>query len=244
MDYYKILGLPYGASASNVKLRYRELSKTHHPDRGGSQLRMARINEAYQTLSNPTKRARYDAALRRQKLSPPPSRAVTPRPAPRPQTPTHAEPLGPIFETPIVPQKRNRRGFWWTLIVGVTSTCFIAVGLLAMHGVSIASPDSSEAAADRPAPTIAVDPPKDQPLDSPSAKITDSASTPVVFTPPTQEAVPAQNAVPQNATTTEECTHKTFGLFTFTRCRPDNDTSSCTELKNTSRHNYTCRSKY
>ena len=63
-DYYKILGVPRGASAEEIKKTYRKLAMRYHPDRnpGDKQAedRFKEINEAYQVLSDPQKRSRYD----------------------------------------------------------------------------------------------------------------------------------------------------------------------------------------
>jgi curved DNA-binding protein len=63
-DYYKILGVPRGAGADEIKKIYRKLAMKYHPDRnpGDKQAedRFKEINEAYQVLSDPQKRARYD----------------------------------------------------------------------------------------------------------------------------------------------------------------------------------------
>ncbi len=64
-DYYKILGVPENASQEEIKKAYRKLAHQYHPDRkGGSEEKFKKINEAYQTLSDPEKRARYDAMRR------------------------------------------------------------------------------------------------------------------------------------------------------------------------------------
>lgn len=63
-DYYKILGVGRGSSADEIKSAYRKLALQYHPDRnpGDKQAedRFKEINEAYQVLSDPQKRSRYD----------------------------------------------------------------------------------------------------------------------------------------------------------------------------------------
>jgi len=64
VDHYATLGLDRGASAAEIKERYRELAKRHHPDRGsGDDAELARINAAYEVLSDPEERRRYDETL-------------------------------------------------------------------------------------------------------------------------------------------------------------------------------------
>ncbi len=60
-DYYKILGVNKSASGDEIKKAYLKLAHKHHPDKsGGDEKKFKEINEAYQTLSNPEKRAGYD----------------------------------------------------------------------------------------------------------------------------------------------------------------------------------------
>ncbi len=62
-DYYEILGLKKGASLDELKKAYRNLARTHHPDvdkTTGAEERFKEINEAYQILSDPQKKAAYD----------------------------------------------------------------------------------------------------------------------------------------------------------------------------------------
>jgi len=60
-DYYKTLGIAKTASAEEIKKAYRKLALEHHPDRGGTDdAKFKEINEAYQVLSDPEKRQRYD----------------------------------------------------------------------------------------------------------------------------------------------------------------------------------------
>ncbi|MDP3270081.1 MAG: J domain-containing protein, partial [Legionella sp.] len=59
-DLYKVLGLSHTASAKEIKAAYKKCALESHPDKGGSSERMALINEAYTTLSDPTKRQVFD----------------------------------------------------------------------------------------------------------------------------------------------------------------------------------------
>lgn len=60
-DYYDTLGVPKGASDEDIKTAFRKLAHKHHPDKtGGDDSKFKEINEAYQTLSDAGKRAKYD----------------------------------------------------------------------------------------------------------------------------------------------------------------------------------------
>jgi curved DNA-binding protein len=63
-DYYKILGLERNAGADDIRRSYRKLAMQYHPDRNQgdrqAEEKFKEINEAYQVLSDPQKRARYD----------------------------------------------------------------------------------------------------------------------------------------------------------------------------------------
>ena len=102
-DPYRVLDLRHDASSDEIKRRWRELAREHHPDRAGADsvererltTRMARINAAYDVLSDPVRRARFDSSphARRERYAegrapdgeevgpppPPPSRPVTAR---------------------------------------------------------------------------------------------------------------------------------------------------------------------
>ena len=57
MDYYAVLGLPKNASQEQIKKQYRKLSLECHPDRpGGNANKFKELNEAYETLSDESKR--------------------------------------------------------------------------------------------------------------------------------------------------------------------------------------------
>ncbi len=62
-DYYEILGIPRNASPDEIKRGYRRLARQYHPDVNkspGTEEKFKEINEAYQVLSDPQKRAQYD----------------------------------------------------------------------------------------------------------------------------------------------------------------------------------------
>lgn len=61
MDYYQILGVTESASPDEIKKAFRKLAAKHHPDKGGDTATFQNINQAYDTLSDPQKRAQYDA---------------------------------------------------------------------------------------------------------------------------------------------------------------------------------------
>ena len=63
-DYYQTLGVGREASAEEIKKAYRKLAMEHHPDHNPgdkrAEERFKQINEAYQVLSDPEKRAHFD----------------------------------------------------------------------------------------------------------------------------------------------------------------------------------------
>ncbi|MFP4310720.1 MAG: J domain-containing protein [Nitriliruptoraceae bacterium] len=59
-DLYELLDLPRDADAEQVKRAYRRKAREHHPDAGGDEEAFKAITHAYQVLSDPQKRARYD----------------------------------------------------------------------------------------------------------------------------------------------------------------------------------------
>jgi DnaJ-class molecular chaperone len=65
--FYEVMGLDRGASADELKARWRELSRAMHPDRLGSTAEanaaFAEVTQAYAVLSDPKRRKAYDCGL-------------------------------------------------------------------------------------------------------------------------------------------------------------------------------------
>ena len=67
-DYYRILQVHFLAEPEVIESAYKRLAKKYHPDvntSAGSDARMKKINEAYETLRDTVKRRAYDTELRR-----------------------------------------------------------------------------------------------------------------------------------------------------------------------------------
>jgi len=63
-DFYQILGVPRDASQEDIQRAYRKLARTYHPDVNhdpGAEDRFKEASEAYDVLSDPETRRRYDA---------------------------------------------------------------------------------------------------------------------------------------------------------------------------------------
>jgi len=107
-DPYRVLDVPPDADAATISRAYWKLAKQFHPDRNGSALGrrlMLVVNEAYETLKNPERRAAWDrtrqAAAGRglaAESRPPtgPSR-TTATPTPHAPAPPIVPPPGPIL---------------------------------------------------------------------------------------------------------------------------------------------------
>ncbi len=62
-DYYEILGVAQDATAEEIRAAWRSRTRFAHPDSGGTSGLFRLLQTAYETLSDPAKRASYDASL-------------------------------------------------------------------------------------------------------------------------------------------------------------------------------------
>ena len=118
-DPYLVLGVPRDADDQQVRDAYRRLAKRHHPDlhpdaRAGD--RMRRVNEAWDVLSDPSRRSRYDADHARQ------ASAASSR--------WTWEPAGPSPSTPVRPRPVDARagGPPWLGLLAVLAVAWFALG--------------------------------------------------------------------------------------------------------------------
>ena len=68
MNYYDTLGVSGNASGSAIRTAYRKLARRYHPDvvGSGSAEKFREVQEAYETLSEGSRRQAYDMTLREQ----------------------------------------------------------------------------------------------------------------------------------------------------------------------------------
>lgn len=118
-NYYELLGLSAEASPEEIRRRYRELARKYHPDlqseQAGAHERFLHINEAYQVLGDPVRRASYDLQLRDQRrrtAAPAPGSPAEPgayrTPAPPPRAPA-ANPRPPGADPRFATAETRRR---------------------------------------------------------------------------------------------------------------------------------------
>lgn len=60
MDPYKVLGVDRNTNENDLKKAYKSKAMKHHPDRGGDEAKFKELNEAYDILKDPQKKAAYD----------------------------------------------------------------------------------------------------------------------------------------------------------------------------------------
>lgn len=172
VDHYLVLGVPWTADAATVRAAYVALAKRYHPDVATGNPELAAFNfrqiaDAYQTLSDPDSRTRYDAKVRA---------ALDAARAARSRAPRHAAPM-PAY-LPHAHAAARRRSL---TVVAVVVLAFLGVGsYLATRAardagsaamLAASSLDREESESPRPQPL----PPVDQPSQFGPAFLTMSA---------------------------------------------------------------------
>jgi hypothetical protein len=163
-DYYQILQVDPEADPEVIAAAYRRLSLKYHPDTSraaDATLRMQQINEAYDVLRNPVKRARYDRERDAPASTSSDSEPTTaPRRAPEPDEPGfhgfRAAPRGarvvkafaaePVYSRGNPPQEQTLPGGYWLDlgfewiardVVTVTSTWRMLTIAVTVDGVAV-----------------------------------------------------------------------------------------------------------
>ena len=212
-DHYRTLGLPPDASPVEVKAKYRLLSKQYHPDKGGDQATMARLNQAYGILSDTFKRAIYDAERRRAEQA-----AAQPTTQPQPMR-TNRRP--PAHSAMPRQQSRTRRANWWPKLAWGFAGLVIVLGIL--FNLPIAEALTSEPETQATTKPLDIAYPSESSLSNPVAKSPDST---------TRENTPPVSTDPQPTADTDKiadshCTIKAFGPYQRTVCRTEDGTKVC-----------------
>jgi curved DNA-binding protein CbpA len=125
VDYYELLGVERGASGADIRSAYRTLAKVMHPDAGGTSGTFRLLQDAYETLKDPARRAAYDSGGR-VAGSAPPSGASAWRSWSRPSGPRASRGAGrrswsrgfgedPDFVPPSPSLDPDALGWWWTV---------------------------------------------------------------------------------------------------------------------------------
>jgi hypothetical protein len=146
-DPYTILGVTRAAGRDEIARAYHRLAKQHHPDAGAPPSpQMALINEAWYTLSDPARRARWDQGH---------GAVVAPAHwAPAPAT-RYAEPAARPMPRPTAPPSRLDSGW---IAAAIVAGVVVVVGLV-MVGVSIAAqPGDDRVRLDTPGLTLLHEP--------------------------------------------------------------------------------------
>jgi curved DNA-binding protein CbpA len=76
-DHYEVLQVDPRADPDVIRAAYRVLARKYHPDHGGDPLLMIALNDAWDVLGSPERRAVYDAARARPSARPPATSVAT-----------------------------------------------------------------------------------------------------------------------------------------------------------------------
>jgi curved DNA-binding protein CbpA len=228
-DYYHLLGLAPSATGAEIKVRYRALSKQHHPDVGGNQADMSRINHAYAVLSDKFKRAIYDAERRRQLqiTAARPARTATAPTAGASSSATRPAPRSSASYGSIT-TKRSR---WWPKIALAFASIVIIVGML-LH-LPIAEAITSADTASSTSKPLEITYPSEtssQVVSNPGTSFYTAPDGTNYTAPTTPDPAPVaepKSEAEKQAKSAENCQTKTYGPYQRTVCRDASGTKIC-----------------
>lgn len=127
-NYYHILGIPEDASPEFIKAAFKLKAVQYHPDKHAGNVdmeeRFKEINEAYQVLSNPYKKANHDLELQYLRFTA--TRQVQDCPANPHQRPPHYRPR-PFYRQPPISRKDNNKA---TLYAFALTACIAVLVML------------------------------------------------------------------------------------------------------------------
>lgn len=241
INYYKLLGLSEDASESEIRRRYRIMSKEHHPDVGGSQQMMERINEAYRTLADPTLRAIHDDKLHKARQAAKTASYATNLRTHPPKTPT-------AYQTVHKQAPHQKTGSFWPRFAALVGVGMVLIFFALIHPNVV--PASADSDTSNPGVTQK---PKESPVaidqnaaaseitkqqQSQAQATTEQAAQPSNTNPTT----PAVTYVPVNCSELQNqqrpecsnqtdngasCTNNTQGAITYTKCQTPNGKTYC-----------------
>lgn len=189
--YYEELGVESTAGVREIKRQYRALAQQSHPDQpGGSDAAFMALQQAYDTLIDPERRAAYDAELA---AAAAPGTAVVDAEEPAPSTPAAAAAATPT--TPASPAKRWHltwfRGMVAVLVV-IIAILFIRIMVSWSGGIGPSNPAVTPDTAAAATPTAT---PSATPTDTPTATPTPT-DTPLPSDTPTPVATDTPTPTP------------------------------------------------
>jgi len=129
-DYYSILKIAQSATQREIKVAYRRLVQAYHPDvnKSGNDELIKIINVAYETLSDPAKRAQYDNRFQKAYTTSAPSAYSSPTRTSR-RRPPHSYHSGTTEGTQYTYSTKTKIIGW--------SVTIMAIGLIALIFVSL-----------------------------------------------------------------------------------------------------------
>ena len=148
MTHYEVLGVAPTASAEEIKAAFRRQAQLHHPDVGGGDDTMERVNRAWATLGDPVRRRAYDNVLGigiARAPAPPPAAPVADEgdfegeedwgPEPEPEPSSHRDLLVLV---PVIFLAMSVGAFALGTLMLAPVLQGLAIGLLALSGLSFA----------------------------------------------------------------------------------------------------------